>query len=204
MPLEPGFGKAGLEQRLDEEPGAVVLAALPAPRPASSKLGHRLQALDQRLGRERIELLDAHDLDAEVAGLRRALPSARRRACPSTAPAAACRPRAGGLRSLRMRRKWLSPVKSATVRHRELVPEQRLGRHHDQRLAEIAQQLAPQDVEIIGRRGAIGDLEIVLGAQLQIALEPRRAMLRPLPFEAVRQQHARGRWRAATWPRPRR
>ena len=99
------------------------------------------------------------------------------------------RPRPGGLRSLRMRRKWLSPVKSAAARHRQLVPQQRLGRHHDQRLAEIAQHLPPQDVEIIGRRGAVGDLDIVLGAQLQIALEPRRAMLRPLPFEAVRQQH---------------
>ena len=88
-----------------------------------------------------------------------------------------------------MRRKWLSPVKSADARYRQLVPQQRLGRHQDQRLAEIAPHLAPQDVEIIGRRGAIGDLEIVLGAQLQIALEPRRAVLRPLPFEAVRKQH---------------
>ena len=88
-----------------------------------------------------------------------------------------------------MRRKWLSPVKSPTLRHRELVPQQRLGRHQDQRLAEIAPHLPPQDVEIIGRRRAVGDLQIVLGAQLQIALEPRRAMLRPLPFEAVRKQH---------------
>src|SRR4029079_12816861 len=30
---------------------------------------------------------------------------------------------------------------------------------------------------------------IVLGAKLQITLEPRRRMLRPLPFEAVRKEH---------------
>ncbi len=75
------------------------------------------------------------------------------------------------------------------ARHRKLVPQQRLGRHHDQRLAEIAPHLPPEDVEIIGRRGAVGDLEIVLGAKLQIAFEPGRAVLRPLPFEPVRQQH---------------
>ena len=34
----------------------------------------------------------------------------------------------------------------------------------------------------------IDDLHVVLGAELQIAFEPRRGMLRPLPFVAVRQQ----------------
>src|SRR4051812_34792800 len=74
------------------------------------------------------------------------------------------------------------------ARYRELVAKQRLGRHHDQRLAEVAPHLTPQDVEIIRRSGAIGDLEIVLGAELQVALEARRAMLRPLPLEPVRKQ----------------
>ena len=69
------------------------------------------------------------------------------------------------------------------------MAEQRLGRHQDQRLAEIAPHLPPQDVEIIRGRGAIGDLQIVLGAQLQIALEPRGGVFRPLPFEAVGKQH---------------
>ena len=87
-----------------------------------------------------------------------------------------------------MRLKWLSPVKSARLRDRLLVPEQRLGRHDHQRLAEIAVHLAAQDVEIIGRRGAVRDLHIVLGAELQEALGPRRAVLGPLPFIAVRQQ----------------
>ena len=40
----------------------------------------------------------------------------------------------------------------------------------------------------IGRRRAIDDLHVVLGAELQKALEPRRRMLRPLSFVAVRQQ----------------
>ena len=36
--------------------------------------------------------------------------------------------------------------------------------------------------------GAVGDLHVVLGAELQVALQPRRAVLRPLPFEAVGEQ----------------
>ena len=63
-----------------------------------------------------------------------------------------------------------------------------LRRHQDQRLADVALQLAAQDVEVVGRRRAVGDLHVVLGAQLQEALEPRRGMLRPLALVAVRQQ----------------
>src|SRR3546814_20813177 len=71
---------------------------------------------------------------------------------------------------------------------RELVPQQRLGRHEDERLAERAQHLAAQDVEIIGRRRDVADLDIVAGAQLQESFEPRGTMLRSLPFISVRQQ----------------
>ena len=49
--------------------------------------------------------------------------------------------------------------------------------------------LAAQDVEIVGRGGAIGNLDIVLGAQLEEALGARRAMFGPLPFITVRKQH---------------
>ena len=73
-------------------------------------------------------------------------------------------------------------------RHRALVAQQRLRRHQDQRLADLALQLAAQDVEVVRRRRAVGDLHVVLGAHLQEALEPRRGMLRPLPLVAVRQQ----------------
>ena len=70
-----------------------------------------------------------------------------------------------------------------------LVAQQRLRRHHDQRLAEVAAHLAAQRVEIVGRRGRHDHLPVVLGGELQVALEPRRAVLRPLPLVAVRQQH---------------
>ena len=69
-----------------------------------------------------------------------------------------------------------------------LVPEQRFRRHQHQRLAELAVQLAPQHMEIIRRRRAVDDLPIVLGAKLEVALEPGRGMLRPLAFIAMRQQ----------------
>ena len=46
---------------------------------------------------------------------------------------------------------------------RQLAPRRERGRDH-QRLAEVAMHLPPEDVEILGRRGAVGDLDIVLGA----------------------------------------
>ena len=49
--------------------------------------------------------------------------------------------------------------------------------------------LAAQDVEIIGWRCAVGDLDIIFRTKLEIAFKPCRAMLWPLPFIAVRQQH---------------
>ena len=69
------------------------------------------------------------------------------------------------------------------------VAQQALRRHHDQRLAERAQHLAAQQVEDLRRRGRHADLDVVLGAQLQEALEARRGVLRPLALVAVRQQH---------------
>ena len=72
--------------------------------------------------------------------------------------------------------------------YRQLVPQQRLGRHDDQRLAERAQHLATQDMEIIGWRRDVGDLDIAFRTQLQEALQTRRTMFRPLPFIAMRQQ----------------
>ena len=73
-------------------------------------------------------------------------------------------------------------------RHRPLVAQQRLRRHQDQRLAEVALQLPAQDMEIVSRRRDVGDLHVVFGAKLQEALEPGRRMLRSLTFIAVRQQ----------------
>jgi hypothetical protein len=71
---------------------------------------------------------------------------------------------------------------------RKLVPKQRLGGHQHQRLAEFAEQLAAKDVEVIGWGRAVGDLHVVLGAQLEIPLEPGRAVLGALALEAVRKK----------------
>ena len=185
--LEARLGQAGFEQILDELPCAIVLRFFLRPDELG-QLGHRFQPLDQRLGRERIKLLDPHDFGVLVARLVACFHQligelARAQHQPLG------RALGGPVEVVQNSAEMAVAGEVGLGRDRELVPQQRLGRHHDQGLAEIAQQLPPQDVEIIGRRGAVGDLDIVLGAELQIALEPRRAMLRPLPFVAVRQQH---------------
>src|SRR3990170_6744097 len=79
------------------------------------------------------------------------------------------------------------------TRYHAFVTEQRLRRHQYQRLAELAVELAPEDVEIVRRRGAVGDLPVVLGAELEVALEPGGGVLRPLAFIAMREeQHEAG------------
>ena len=57
-----------------------------------------------------------------------------------------------------------------------------------ERLAEVAVDLPAQDVEVVRRRRAVGDLHVVLGAHLQEALEARGGVLRTLAFVAVRQE----------------
>src|SRR5262245_66537606 len=49
-------------------------------------------------------------------------------------------------------------------------------------------ELAAQDMEVVGGRGAVGDLHVVLGAHLQVPLESGRGMLGTLSLVAVRQQ----------------
>ena len=201
----PGLGEAVLDQRLRRRTRRRCSSALPAPRPPPRGSVIALQARDQRLARERIELLDADDRDvvvspAVVARFHQVVGDLAR----AQHERAASRRRPAALGRERMRLKWLSPVKSARARHRHLVPQQRLGRHDHQRLAEVAQHLAAQDVEIIGRRGAVGDLHIVVGAELQ---DSARAAPSCAPAPALRSRAAaaaRGRWRAATWPRRRR
>src|SRR5579862_2573849 len=74
-------------------------------------------------------------------------------------------------------------------RHAELVPEEALRGHDDERLPEAAVHLAPERVEVLRRGGEVADLEVVLGAELEPALEPRARVLRPLSLVAVRQQN---------------
>ncbi|GBD41382.1 hypothetical protein HRbin39_00763 [bacterium HR39] len=68
------------------------------------------------------------------------------------------------------------------------MAQQRLGREDDQGFTEVTVQLPPQHVEEVGRSRAVADLHVVLGVELQEALDARRAVLRPLPLVAVRQQ----------------
>src|SRR5207237_6271670 len=72
--------------------------------------------------------------------------------------------------------------------YRQLVTQEALRRHDDQRLAEGLAHLPPQHVEHLRRRRRHAHLHVVLRAQLQEALEARRGMLGPGPLVAVRQQ----------------
>ncbi len=73
------------------------------------------------------------------------------------------------------------------------MAQQALGRHDDQRLAPGPQHLAAQQVEELRRRGRLHDLEVVLGGELQEALEAAAAVLRAHALEAVRQQQHQAR-----------
>ena len=68
-----------------------------------------------------------------------------------------------------------------------LVPQQRLGRHDHQRLAQAAHHLAAQHVEDLAGRGRLHHLHVGVRRQLHEALQARRAVLRALALVAVRQ-----------------
>ena len=73
------------------------------------------------------------------------------------------------------------------------MAEQRLRRHDDQRLADVALQLAARDVEVVGGRRAVRHLHVVFCAELQIALEAGGGVFRPLALIAMRQQNREAR-----------
>src|ERR1700742_4061568 len=70
------------------------------------------------------------------------------------------------------------------------MAEQALRRHHDERLAQVAQHLAPEHVKHLGRRRRNAYLHIELRAQLQKPLKPRRRVLGPLALIAMRQEQS--------------
>ncbi len=81
-------------------------------------------------------------------------------------------------------------------RGRTRMAEQALGRHDHQRARVVLEQrgLAAQQMEVLGRGGAVGDADVVVGGELQEALEACAGVLGPLALVAVRQQeHQRGR-----------
>ena len=49
--------------------------------------------------------------------------------------------------------------------------------------------LAAEGVEILGRRGEVADLHVVLGAELEKTFKSRARVLGPLAFVAVREEH---------------
>ena len=63
-----------------------------------------------------------------------------------------------------------------------------LGGEDDERLAPGEQRLAAQQVEVLRRGRGLADLHVVLGAELEVALDAGARVLRPLPLVAVRQQ----------------
>src|SRR6476469_8557200 len=166
------IGEAGFEQIFDEAPRAVVLRLFLRPTQAF-EVGHCLQPLQQRLRREGIELLHANDLDAEVAGFVARFHQLKG----ELARAQDKPPRFALSRRVKVGNNATEVAGADEVglcRNRIFVPKKRLRSHQDQGLAKVAQHLPPEDVEIIGRRGAVCDLQIVLRAKLQIAFEPRR------------------------------
>ena len=66
--------------------------------------------------------------------------------------------------------------------------QQALRRHHDERLAHAPQHLEAQQVEHLRGRRRLADLDVVLGARLEIALEPRARVLGAVAFVSVREQ----------------
>ena len=56
-----------------------------------------------------------------------------------------------------------------------------------------AGRLAAQQVEVLGGGGAVGDADVVLGGQLQEALQPGAGVVRALALPAVRQQQHQAR-----------
>ena len=67
---------------------------------------------------------------------------------------------------------------SRSGRERALVAQQALGREHDQRPELLDQRLAPQQVEVLGRRGDVRDADVALGGERQEALLARARVLR--------------------------
>ena len=58
-----------------------------------------------------------------------------------------------------------------------------------ERLADLAPHLTAQQVEVLRRRRRVDDLDVVLGAHREEALDASRRVLGPLALVAVRQQH---------------
>src|SRR5437867_2207800 len=73
-------------------------------------------------------------------------------------------------------------------RDAQLMAEEALRGHQHERLPEAPVHLAAEDVEVLRRRGQVADLHVVLGAELEEALEARARVLGALALVAVREE----------------
>ena len=69
-----------------------------------------------------------------------------------------------------------------------LQPQEPLRRHHDQRPRGGVEGLAADQVEVLGRRGRVRNPDVLLGGELQEALETGARVLGTVPLVAVREQ----------------
>jgi len=178
-------GERLLQPVPDLVPRALVLGLLLAP---DDLLRVRIPRNRARvlLDRERIELLDPHDRDA-IELLRAARLD---ELVVDLAAAEHDAPHALRIDLLDFadQRLETSSRKLLERRNGQPVTEQALRRHHDQRLPYWPQHLTTEQMEHLRRRRRHADLHVVLGTELQEALEARGRVLRPLPFMAVRKE----------------
>ena len=73
------------------------------------------------------------------------------------------------------------------------VSEQALRGHHDHGPLGASQSLSPEEVEVLRGGGGVGDPDVLLGAQLEKALQARAGVLGSLPLEAVGQEQREAR-----------
>src|SRR6202453_1471407 len=179
---------------LDEAPGAHVLGLLLTPD--HLRILEAREFLQQRLNRERVKLLHPEQVDVVDTTLLALIVEIVvdfPRADDNAADLVVLRE----FDLFALMRLRVIPQQAVKARSRAegfevgdsaLVAQHRLRRHRDQRFAELAPELAPQRVEEIGRRRADDDLHVVLGAELQIALETGGGMFRSCALIAMRQQ----------------
>src|SRR3712207_1253085 len=75
------------------------------------------------------------------------------------------------------------------ARGRQRVPEETLGGHDDEGPLVVPQyRLAPQQVEVLGRRGQVGDPHVLVSRELQKAFEAGARVLGSLALVAVWQE----------------
>jgi hypothetical protein len=80
-------------------------------------------------------------------------------------------------------------VREVVQRRRGLLQaKQPLRRHHDERPRHRLERLPSQQVEVLRRRRAVRDADVLLRGELQEAFEPRTRVFRAVALVPVRQQ----------------